>query len=221
MAAALARALQLTRTERDHLYRLAGLRPPSDGSISEHVPPGLQRILARLGDTPAAVFAADWHLVWWNHDWAALLGDPRAVPPGERNLVRSRFPVGTDSGRIATWPVTSVDPDASDRAIVADLRRASARYPDDQGLARLIRRTLVGNARFARLWADGTVDGHAEDRKTIHHPAVGEIAVDCDVLTDTATDLKIVVYTAPAGTEDETKLDLVRVAGVGAPLPHA
>ena len=37
--------------------------------------------------------------------------------------------------------------------------------------------------------------------------------MDCDVLNDSDTDLKIVIYTAAPGSEDETKLDLARVAG--------
>lgn len=68
--------------------------------------------------------------------------------------------------------------------------------------------------RFARLWHDGAVGHHAEDRKTIRHPSVGEITVDCDVLSDSETDLKIVIHTAVPGSEDETKLALALVAGV-------
>jgi hypothetical protein len=37
--------------------------------------------------------------------------------------------------------------------------------------------------------------------------------VDCDVLSDSDTDLKIVIYTAVPGSEDETKLDLARIIG--------
>ncbi|MEU5879245.1 helix-turn-helix transcriptional regulator [Spirillospora sp. NPDC047279] len=55
VVAALARALQLTDPERDHLSRMAGLVPPSSRKISDHIPPGLRRLLDRLGDTPAAV----------------------------------------------------------------------------------------------------------------------------------------------------------------------
>src|ERR1700731_339706 len=90
---ALARALQLSRPERDHLYRLAGLQPPQDGAVSDHIPPGMQRVLTRLGETPVAVFAADWQLIWWNRGWAALLGDPSSVAAQDRNLVKARFPV--------------------------------------------------------------------------------------------------------------------------------
>jgi transcriptional regulator with XRE-family HTH domain len=212
---ALARALQLSPRERDHLYRLAGLQPPRDGTITGHIPPGMQRVLNRLGDTPVAVFAADWQLIWWNRSWAALLGDPSAIAPEDRSLIMSRFPVpGGPSRRLADLPIMSENREASDRAIIADLRRASARYPGDPRLAALIRRMLSGNPRFAALWHDGAVGGHAEDRKTIRHPDIGDITVDCDVLNDSDTDLKIVIYTVAPGSEDATKLDLALVAGV-------
>jgi transcriptional regulator with XRE-family HTH domain len=35
VVSALARALRLTKQERNHLYRLAGLQPPSDGVITD------------------------------------------------------------------------------------------------------------------------------------------------------------------------------------------
>ena len=213
IVSALARALRLTRDERDHLYRLAGLQPPRDGTVTDHIPPGMQRVLTRLGETPVAVFAADWRLIWWNRSWAALLGDPSSLAPEERSLVRSRFPVAAAPVRLATWPVVSENAAASDRAIIADLRRASARYPDDPRLTGLIRSTLDGNPHFARLWHEAAVGGHAEDHKTIHHPDIGEITVDCDVLNDSDTDMKIVIYTAVPGSEDQTKLELARVAG--------
>jgi hypothetical protein len=165
------------------------------------------------------VFAADWRLVWWNHSWAALLGDPSSVAPEERSLVSSRFPVPGARGRVEQWPVRSRNPDATDRAVVADLRRASARYPEDRRLADLLRRTIDGNAHFAQLWRAGAVGEHAEDRKTIEHPTVGEITVDCDHLYAGDTDLKIVAMTAPAGSEDASKIELARVTGQASPEP--
>ena len=52
-----------------------------------------------------------------------------------------------------------------------------------------------------------------EDRKTIDHPSVGPVMVDCDVLTDGDSELKIVIMTAEPGSEDETKLHLTTVTG--------
>jgi transcriptional regulator with XRE-family HTH domain len=215
VVSSLARALRLSRQERDHLYRLAGLQPPPDGMISDHIPPGVQRVLTRIGETPVAVFAADWRLIWWNRSWAALLGDPSGIAPDDRNLVKSRFPdASAPARRLSARRIVSENAEVTDRAIVADLRRASARYPGDPRLAALIRRTVNGNARFAALWHDGAVGVHTEDRKTIRHPDIGDITVDCDVLSDGDMDLKIVVYTAVPGSEDATKLDLALVAGV-------
>ena len=215
VVSSLARALRLSRQERDHLYRLAGLQPPADGMISDHIPPGVQRVLTRIGETPVAVFAADWRLIWWNRSWAALLGDPSGIALEDRNLVRSRFhDASGPARRLSALRIVSENKEATDRAIVADLRRASARYPGDPRLAALIRRTLDGSARFAALWHDGAVGAHTEDRKTIRHPDIGDITVDCDVLSDGDTDLKIVIYTAVPGSEDATKLDLALVAGI-------
>lgn len=217
VVAALARALQLTRAERDHLYRLARLVPPADGEISDHIPPGLNRVLARLSDAAVAVFAADWQLIWWNHAWAALLGDPSSTPPALRNFALDTFPVDGDHPRLAHWPVTSLAGDAVEAAVVSDLRRATGRYPHDRRLAGVIRTLTQGNARFAELWSAGTVGAHREDHKIVEHPTVGPIAMDCDVLIDGEDELKTVILTAAPDTEDDTKLRLALLSGVSTP----
>jgi transcriptional regulator with XRE-family HTH domain len=213
VVASLARALQLSTAERDHLYRLAHLVPPAQGTVSGHIPPGVQRVLTRLGDVAVAVFAADWQLIWWNRGWAALLGDPSSSPPQLRNFARDRFPIDTGPASLALWPVTELDTDATDAAVVSDLRRATGRFPHDRHLAALIRELSAGNQRFAELWATGAVATHREDHKTIEHPSVGPVTVDCDVLTDGDAELKIVIMTAEPGSDDETKLRLAEIVG--------
>jgi len=217
VVAALARALQLTNTERDHLYRLARLAPPADGEISDHIPPGVQRVLNRLGGAAVAVFAADWQLIWWNRGWAALLGDPSPAPRALRNFARDSFPVNGDGPRLSQWPVTSFAAGMVEAAVVSDLRRATGRFPDSSRLTGLVGVLARGNQRFAELWASGAVGAHREDHKIIEHPAVGAVAVDCDVLTDGDAELKIVILTAAPDTEDETRLRLAFLAGVPDP----
>ncbi|MET9000670.1 helix-turn-helix transcriptional regulator [Amycolatopsis sp. NPDC004169] len=213
VVASLARALQLSASERDHLYRLAGLTPPADGMVSDHIPPGVHRVLSRLGDVAVAVFAADWQLVWWNRSWAALLGDPSSSEPRLRNFARDRFPLDAGPARLARWPVTELDAGTTDLAVVADLRRATGRFPHDARLAGLILELTAGNRRFAQLWATGAVAAHREDEKTIDHPSVGPIEVNCDVLGDGDTELKIVIMTAAPGSAAETKLRLAAATG--------
>ncbi|MFF1258774.1 MULTISPECIES: helix-turn-helix transcriptional regulator [unclassified Streptomyces] len=210
---ALSRALQVSRTERDQLYRSAGLLPPQDGTVNTHVPPGVQRLVARLGDVPIGVFAADWTLVWWNTTWSALLGDPSVLPIGERNLARALF--GNGAAHALMLSVRSErGQDAFAASIVADLKNAVSRCPRDAQLDRLVRELREVSDAFAHLWATETAAQHTSDRKTIRHPEVGDIHLDCDVLIVPGADLRMVTYTAAAGSDDAGKLDLLRVTGV-------
>lgn len=210
---ALARALQLTRAERDQLYRSAELLPPQDGTISTHVPPGIQRLAARLGDVPIGVFTAGWTLVWWNTMWSALHGDPTVVPPAERNLARALF--GNGAAHTSLRPVRSErGPEAFAASIVADLKEATSRYPADPQLDRLVRELKQISDAFAHLWATRTAAAqHTTDRKTIRHPEIGDIQLDCDVLVVPGADLRMVTYTAATGSDDAGKLDLLRITG--------
>ncbi|UOB14550.1 helix-turn-helix transcriptional regulator [Streptomyces sp. HP-A2021] len=210
---ALARALQLSRTERDQLYRGAGLLPPQDGTVSTHVPAGVQRLAVRLGDVPIGVFTADWTLVWWNTMWSALHGDPAVLPTAERNLARALF--GDGAARASMLPVRSErGPDALAASIVADLKDAASRYPADAQLDRLVRELRETSDAFAHQWATPTAAAqHTTDRKTIRHPRIGDILLDCDVLIVPGADLRMVTYTAAAGSSGAGKLDLLRVTG--------
>jgi len=152
-------------------------------------------------------------LIWWNRRWAALLGDPSPWPPHLRNFALTRFPIGDEASRLALWPVKEADDEATDAAVVSDLRRATGRFPRDRRLATLIRSLSEGSPRFAELWATGVVGVHREDRKRIEHPSIGSITVDCDTLTDGDSELKIVIMTAVPGSEDETKMHFAEVAG--------
>jgi hypothetical protein len=51
-------------------------------------------------------------------------------------------------------------------------------------------------------------------RKRIHHPQVGELELDCDVLHVSDVDQVMVVYSAAPGTRDAENLALLRVVGV-------
>ncbi|AUH41698.1 helix-turn-helix transcriptional regulator [Streptomyces sp. CMB-StM0423] len=212
VVAALARALQLSRAERDRLYRSAGLLPPQDGTVGTHVPAGVQRLAARLAHVPVGVFAADWTLLWWNPMWRALHGDPALLPAAERNVARALF--GAGAARETLRPVRSErGEEAFAASIVADLRDAAARYPSDGRLDRLVRELRAGSADFARHWATAAATPHVSEQKTVGHPEVGDILLDCDVLLVPGADLRVVTYTAAAGSDDAGKLDLLRATG--------
>ncbi|WP_432498656.1 helix-turn-helix domain-containing protein [Kineococcus auxinigenes] len=210
VVATLARALQLSPAERDHAHRLAGLLPPADGVVSHLVPAGVQRMLARLVDLPVGVFAADWTLLTWTPSWAALIGDPGDLPLEQRNLVRAVF--GGEDGGLASWPVRHADV-GMPAALVSDLREALARYPRDEGLVALTEEVSRTSPEFRRLCREGTVGRHVSARKTIEHPVVGDVTCDCDVLTAPGSDVRLVLYSAAAGSPDAEKLEFLRVTG--------
>lgn len=212
ITAALARALQLDGAERDHMFRCAGLLPPPSGSIDRHVTPGIARLVGRLSDTPVAVFAADWDLLSWNPMWSALQGNPASLDPQHRNLVRVLFG-NDDRARTAYPPFTSTaNLEHLATALVADLRIAAVRFPGDARLVSLVSELRGQNAYFDSLWRSGTTSEHTTDRKTVHHRDVGDITLDCDVLTAPGSDLRMVVYTAATGSEDARRLEFLRVA---------
>ncbi|MFJ2102792.1 helix-turn-helix transcriptional regulator [Streptomyces anulatus] len=177
---ALARALQLSRAERDQLYRSAGHLPPQDGTVSTHVPPSIQRLAVRLGDVPIGVFTADWTLVWWNTTWSALHGDPAALPTAERNLARALF--GDGPAHDSMLPVHSErGPDAFAESIVADLKDAVSRYPRDTRLDRLVRELREVSGAFAHHWARKRPP--PSTRRTARRSGIRRSATSCSTAT--------------------------------------
>lgn len=211
VAASLARALQLTDVERDHLFVVAGLLPPSPSEVPTHIPPSVQRLVARLGEIPLAVFTASWDLLHWSPLWVALLGEPTRPGTGRPNLLRAHF-TGTSMGDADSRIVSrSAGVDAFGASLVADLRRVQGRYPEDRSVAALVQDLLTASDRFRQLWDSGAVGEHQSESKTVRTDAVGDIELDCDVLNVAGTDLHIVVYTAAEGSEASGKLDFLRV----------
>jgi transcriptional regulator with XRE-family HTH domain len=207
--AALSRALRLTTEERDHLYTVAGQAPPRRSAITTHVPPSVQRLVDRLADLPVAVYDPAWTIITWNASWAGLMGDPSAFSARDRNLIWRTF-----TGQSSRVRKSDVEVDEFETSAVADLRRAAGAYPDDPGLRQLVDDLLQASPRFARVWAERVVSTTGSNSKTIIHPEVGAITLECDVLTVAGSDLRLVVYTAEPSSPDADRLRLVQVIGL-------
>ncbi|MFE2188512.1 hypothetical protein [Streptomyces sp. NPDC059455] len=91
----------------------------------------------------------------------------------------------------------------------ADLRATAARYPADPRLHRLITTLRARSPLFEELWQDAPATPHRGARKTIDHPSVGAITLDCDVLHTAGSDLHVMVYTAEPGTEGADRLAVI------------
>ncbi|QGN34138.1 helix-turn-helix transcriptional regulator [Microlunatus sp. Gsoil 973] len=207
---ALARALRLSHDERDLLFRLAGLAAPGPGTVPTRIAPSVQRLLDRLSNTPVAVFDAAWNLLITNAPYEAVLGETTNWRGLERNAVWRNL-TGAPS-RVVHLPVETAEFHAG---IVAELRATSARYPADPGLQRLIDQLRTHHPGFVGLWerAEPAPSAHRARHKTIDHPEVGLINLDCDTLVVAHDDLRIMVYTAEPDSEDAEKLALAVVVG--------
>ena len=205
--AALARALRLTDDERDHLFLVAGSSPPRPGCIDGNVRASTLRVLERLTDLPAVVLDAKGDVLAWNDLATALLGDFSSWPPPTRNIVWRRFLGG------ATRVAASPEEDARVAGeSVASLRAVAAKYPDDPGLLRLLAE-LRSSERFVQLWEDARPTERRSSTKSIDHPELGRLELDCDALHLPEADQRLIVYSAPPNSAAADALALLRVVG--------
>lgn len=206
---ALARALRLSDSERELLFRLAGQAPPGPHAVSQRIPSSVQRLLDRLTTTPVAVYDAMWNLIETNAPYEALSG-----ASSWRGLERN----GVWRNLVGPGPLAVLDPEAlaeQQAGLVADLRMTAARYPHDERVQHLVARLRRHSPRFVELWAAPAISRPEEQsrHKIIEHPEAGRIELDCDTLVVTGDDLRIMAYTAEPHSEAAERLALAVTLG--------
>ncbi|MEU8379615.1 helix-turn-helix transcriptional regulator [Streptosporangium sp. NPDC048865] len=201
---ALARALRLDDTERDHLFTVARpARRPSRPMPPQRVRPGLYRVLESLGETPALILGHRMDVLAANRMARALYTDFDALPYRERNMARFVFLDETARTLYADW-------EASARGTVAALHLYAGRHPRDRRLAELIGELSLRDGDFRRWWAEHDVQRRTYGTKRYHHPLVGELALNYEALTpDGDPDQTLAVHTAEPGSPSEHALRLL------------
>ncbi|MGW6500197.1 helix-turn-helix transcriptional regulator [Nonomuraea angiospora] len=208
LLSALARALRLTEDERDHLYLLAGHRPPEGARAGNHVRPGLLYLLDRLGDTPAQLLTDLGDLLAQNPLAEALFGCVCTVEEPDRNVVWRWF---TDP--FAREPYPAEEHDHLSRLHVADLRAAATHRGYDHPATSLIGRLEAASEEFAVLWQRHEVAVRRQSRLRVMHPSVGPIEFDFEMLQTQAADQRLRLFTPPPGSKSVEALELLRVVG--------
>lgn len=201
---ALADALRLDPAERDHLFALAGLRPPSgtgpdrsDDGDASLVTPGLRALLDGLDPDPAYLLDRTWRIVAHNAAEAALFPPVvDAVPPNLLELVFVHDELAT----------LMADHDDELVRLVAQFRAHVTERPGpdvDAVVARLVDRS----PRFAELWADHDVAPFATTRRLFDHPVAGRLVFDHHRLAVLdRPGAQLVVYTSAEGTDSSRRL---------------
>ncbi|MGC4867438.1 helix-turn-helix transcriptional regulator [Micromonospora sp. DT53] len=203
--AAMARALMLSRDEREYLFRIAGEHPPPTVGPSREVTAGLRHLLDAMTETPAYLVDAAYHVLAWNRLATYFVGDLAAVPDADRNMIRWTFRQPATNGY---WDDAEVLRFV--RSTVADLRAAYGRYPADPAIRELVTELLGTSPRFAQLWAEHEVGERRPVVKRVPHPDLGPLEFECRVLLVPETDQRMIVYVPEPGSP--TKAAFRRIA---------
>ncbi|MDD7965351.1 helix-turn-helix transcriptional regulator [Actinomycetospora lemnae] len=211
MMASIALGLHVSLDERDHLFRLAGHQPPVRGPASEHISPGLLRILDRLVDTPAEIVTELGETLRQTPMGVALTGDTTHYTGPARSIGYRWF---TDPAGRALYPPE--DHAFLSRRYASALRSVvTLRGPDSQA-ARLAELLLPQSEEFRALWEAHEIGVRSSDLKRLVHPEVGALELHCQTLLDPEQSHLLLVYTAVPGSESHEKLQLLSVLGAPA-----
>ena len=207
MLTALSRALRLTVEERDYLFRLAGHGVPRRAPLDSHVAPALLRVLDRLEDAPAVILSSLGETLVQNRLADAIFGTPTAT--------------GLDRSGVYRW---FMDPSSRNvyppedharqgRSQVASLRAAHAAAGPGSTADKILQVLLRESEEFAQVWELHEVSRRFEDHKTLVHPELGRIDVDCQALFTEDQAQALLVLTPTPGSEGEEKIRLLAVLG--------
>lgn len=205
----LARALRLSEDERDYLYRLCGYSAPDRAHVTEYVRPGILRVLDRLHDTPAFVVSVLDEVLVQNDAARALLGDASALTGLERSGIYRWFAMPETERR--RYP--EADHARQSRALVASLRAAHGVMGARSRAGEIAGELSARSDEFIGLWENHEVSRRFEQHKTMIHPELGEIEVDCQALFTEDESQALIVLTAAPGSEAASKLEFLRVLG--------
>lgn len=208
--AALARALRLTSDERDYPFRLAGHAVPDRLGRADHVSPALQRVFARLGDTPALIISHVGETLAQNALGIALLGDH----VGARGWARFEAWRWFVTPHVDREIYPADDRERQSRAIVVGLRAAYGVLGASSTAGELVSELLPRSEEFRTLWERQEVAQRFADHKVLVHRELGAIEVDCQVLFTEDRGQALLVLTPEPRSEAEEKIRLLGVLGV-------
>ncbi|MCZ4124116.1 helix-turn-helix transcriptional regulator [Streptomyces sp. H39-S7] len=207
---AVGRVLQLDVTEREHLYRLAGVPfVRQDVSDAEVVGVEVQGILDALDPLPAVVYSARYDVQASNAAYRDIWPATTFVPRSERNVLLKLF---TIPGCCSSM----VNSDEELPRMVGQLRASYGRHVGEPVWEAFIARLIHESPEFAQMWARGDVASPGSRLKVFRHASVGLINLtSVSLAIDGMTEHRIVVYT-PA--DDTSRAQIERLRAMDDPM---
>ncbi|MFB7636410.1 helix-turn-helix transcriptional regulator [Streptomyces sp. NPDC056149] len=163
---AVARALQLDRAERSHLFALAGAVDPLPGKECTGIPRALREVLDQLAPYPAIIQNSRFDILAYNGAYGQLMCDLDALPEEDRNCLWLAF---THPG----WRASLVDWEATVRTMTAKFRASMAEHLAEPGWKALVARLTEASPEFRGIWAQHEVERTTSAVKVFRHPVVG------------------------------------------------
>lgn len=161
--AALATALRLGRSEKDHLFQLAGLTPAV--TVEEPLSEEVAAVPDLLGPNPAYVIGATYDVLSHNAAAAELFPNLRADEP---NFARWVFTDQQSRHVLLDW-----EPEA--RGLLARLRTLAGRHPGDARFTRLIDDLHEASQEVRSWWPHHEVQAQGSGRKRLRHQRLGAV----------------------------------------------
>ncbi|MCC5476584.1 helix-turn-helix transcriptional regulator [Streptomyces sp. NPDC059680] len=208
----IARALRLSDAEHAHLTHLA--KPKSHkkkpAARQQQVRVALRQLLDTMDGVPAYVVGRRSEILAWNRMAAAVFGDWAELPAAERNWARLVFLRPDYRELFVDWEQKAID-------IVCALRMDAGCHPDDPRLSALVGELSVKSEEFRRLWATHDVKEKSHGVKHLHHPLVGDLALNFESFRLTGdADQSLVTYHAEPGSPSADCLRLLASWGTDA-----
>lgn len=168
----LAKALELSAAERDHLFLLAQNRLPGvTWQAGVDVSPSLQRVLDSMEHTPALVKTAEWQVVAWNRAATKVFVDYAELPPEQRNILLMMFRNEEMKKRLPDWHQVT-------RGMVANFRADVARTGASEHVRALVEELSEMSETFRQLWQSQEVSQHGEGIKQLWLPDEGVLELE-------------------------------------------
>jgi transcriptional regulator with XRE-family HTH domain len=203
----LADALKLNDAERAHLFDLARAAGPAAPRrrrrpVSQCVRPVVHRILDSI-TAPAAVSNMRCDYLAANPLGRALYApmfQSREQPP---NSARFTFLDPAAHEFFVEWEQAAKD-------VVAILRSRSGCNPYDRALSDLVGELSTRSDAFRTWWAAHNVRYHQAGAKRLHHPIIGDLELDYEVMELSAdTGLRLTIFTAEPASRSADALSIL------------
>ena len=204
---AVARALQLDETEREHLYDLArGTHTPvrpRRRRAQQQVRPGVTRMLDAITGAPAFVRNGRGDILASNALGRALYAPLFDAAVRPVNTARFTFLDRRAPEFFTNWERTAND-------AVAILHSEAGRHPDDRDLSDLVGELSTRSEAFRAMWAAHDVRYHSTGVKRLHHPVVGDLELTFEVAALRGdADLTMFVYSAEPASPSADALTIL------------